>query len=71
MFVASEDATSGSFIAKADRISPVSSGCSHRAFCSAVPNMCSTSMLPVSGAWQLIASGAITGDHPEISAIGA
>lgn len=23
-------------------------------------------MLPVSGAWQLIASGATTGDHPEI-----
>ena len=28
-------------------------------------------MLPVSGAWQLIASGAMTGDHPEISAIAA
>lgn len=28
-------------------------------------------MLPVSGAWQLMASGAITGDHPEISATAA
>jgi hypothetical protein len=33
--------------------------------------MCSSSMLPVSGAWQLIASGAITGDQPEISATAA
>ena len=28
-------------------------------------------MLPVSGAWQLIASGAITGDQPDTSATGA
>ncbi len=71
MFVASEDATSGSVIAKAERISPASSGSSHRCFCSGVPNRCSTSMLPVSGAWQLIASGAITGDQPVISATDA
>ena len=71
MLVASEEATSGSVIAKADRSSPAISGCSHRSCCSAVPNMCSISMFPVSGAWQLIASGAITGDQPEISAIGA
>ena len=71
MLVASEDATSGSVIAKADRISPASSGSSHRFFCSSVPNMCSSSMLPVSGAWQLIASGAITGDQPETSATAA
>ena len=32
---------------------------------------CSVSMLPVSGAWQLIASGAMTGDQPEISATAA
>ncbi len=28
-------------------------------------------MLPLSGAWQLIASGAITGDQPETSATAA
>src|ERR1700688_280525 len=37
MLVASEDATSGSVIAKQDRISPASSGFSHFSFCSAVP----------------------------------
>ena len=61
MFVASELATSGSVIAKPERISPSSSGRSQRSFCSGVPNRCSTSMLPVSGAAQLIASGAIWG----------
>ena len=71
MFVASEDATSGSVIANADRISPESNGSSHCFFCSGVANRCSVSMLPVSGAWQLMASGAITGDHPEISATAA
>jgi hypothetical protein len=71
MFVASEDATSGSVIANADRISPESNGSSHCCFCSGVANRCSVSMLPVSGAWQLMASGAITGDHPEISATAA
>ena len=40
------------------------------AFCSGVPNRCSVSMLPVSGAWQLIASGAMTGDQPDTSATG-
>ena len=57
MLVASHEATSGSVMAKQDRISPSSSGWSHRSFCSAVPNMVSTSMLPVSGAEQLQASG--------------
>src|SRR5665811_165886 len=71
MFVASEDATSGSVIANADRISPASNGSSHCSFCSSVPNRCKVSMFPVSGAWQLIASGAITGDQPEISATAA
>src|SRR5450759_714571 len=71
MFVASEDATSGSVIANADRISPENNGSSHWVFCSGVPKRCSVSMLPVSGAWQLMASGAITGDHPEISATAA
>src|SRR5665647_668946 len=71
MFVASEDATSGSVIANADRISPENSGSSHWVFCSGVPKRCSVSILPVSGAAQLMASGAITGDHPEISATAA
>jgi hypothetical protein len=59
---------SGSVIANADRISPSSSGASHRSRCSGVPNRCRISMLPVSGAAQLIASGAITGDQPDTSA---
>ena len=70
MLVASELATSGSVIANAERISPSSSGISQRSFCSAVPNWCSTSMLPVSGAEQLQASEAI-GERPRISASGA
>jgi hypothetical protein len=41
---------------KAERISPASSGASQRACCAGVPYMCSTSMLPVSGALQLNAS---------------
>jgi hypothetical protein len=68
MLVASELATSGSVIAKADRMTPSSSGSSHCSCCCGVANRCSVSMFPVSGAWQLIASGAITGDQPEISA---
>ena len=71
MFVASEDATSGSVIENADRIRPSSSGSSQRAFCSGVPNSESSSMLPVSGAEQLSASGAIHGLRPVISASGA
>ena len=68
MFIASLLATSGSVIAKPERISPASSGSSQRCFCSSVPKMCSTSMLPVSGAAQLSASGAISGDQPVTSA---
>ena len=37
MLVASDDATSGSVMAKAERISPASSGSSHCSFCSSVP----------------------------------
>ena len=70
MLVASELATSGSVIAKHERISPSSSGRSHCSFCSSVPNMVSTSMLPVSGAAQLRASGA-RWLRPLISARGA
>merc|ERR1740130_1713024 len=55
MFVASEDATPGSVIAKQDRISWLSKGSSHSCFCSSLPNFASTSMLPVSGAEQFIA----------------
>lgn len=35
-------------IQKQERISPLSRGCSHVFFCSSVPNMCSTSIFPVS-----------------------
>src|SRR4051794_23373377 len=71
MFVASEEATSGSVIENADRIRPSSSGSSQRAFCSGVPNSESSSMLPVSGAEQFSASGASQGLRPVISASGA
>ncbi len=37
MFVASDEATSGSVMAKQERISPASSGSSQRSFCSSVP----------------------------------
>ena len=60
MLVASELATSGSVIAKPERISPSSSGRSQRSCCAAVPKSCSTSMLPLSGAEQLHTSAAIS-----------
>ena len=50
MFVASEDATAGSVIAKADRMVPSRSGSSHRSRCSGVAKSSRVSMLPVSGA---------------------
>mmetsp|Transcript_21783 Transcript_21783/g.68237 ORF Transcript_21783/g.68237 Transcript_21783/m.68237 type:complete len:255 (+) Transcript_21783:319-1083(+) len=52
-FVASEHALCGSVIAKHERISPRSSGCSHVCCCSRVPKCARSSMLPVSGAAQL------------------
>ena len=70
MLVASELATSGSVMAKAERMSPSSSGRSHWSFCASVPNSERTSMLPVSGAEQLHASEAI-GLRPSVSASGA
>ena len=70
ILVASDEATSGSVIAKAERISPLSSGSSQRSCCSAVPYRTSTSMLPVSGAEQLNTSGA-QGERPMISQSGA
>ncbi len=70
MFVASDEATSGSVMQKADRISPSSSGRSQRSCCSFVPNSARTSMLPVSGAAQLSASG-VRNERPLSSASGA
>jgi hypothetical protein len=37
MFVASDEATAGSVMAKAERISPASSGTSHSPFCASLP----------------------------------
>ena len=70
MLVASELATSGSVMMNAELISPSSSGSSQRSFCSGVPNRVRTSMLPVSGAAQLVASEAMW-LRPMISASGA
>src|SRR5699024_5224231 len=70
MFVASLEATSGSVIAKQDRISPAKSGSSHFFFCSSDPYRANTSILPVSGALQLNTSGAIK-ERPMISQSGA
>ena len=70
MFVASEEATPGSVMQNAERISPRSSGASQRSCCSALPYWTSTSALPVSGALQLKTSGA-SGERPICSASGA
>ena len=70
MFVASLEATAGSVMANADRISPSRSGWSHRSCCAGVPNMVRISMFPVSGAEQLHACEAMC-DRPMISARGA
>ncbi|KAL5450770.1 hypothetical protein PMIN07_008765 [Paraphaeosphaeria minitans] len=51
--VASDEARSGSVMLYADEKSPFISGCSHFFFCSGVQYLASSSMLPVSGAWQL------------------
>ena len=71
MLRASLEATAGSVIAKALRISPANSGSSHCVRCSSVANRCSVSMLPVSGAAQLVTSGAISMLQPVSSASGA
>ncbi len=68
--MASELATAGSVIRKAERISPSRSGPSHFSCCSGVPNLVKISMLPVSGAEQLSDSGPIP-LRPVISASGA
>mmetsp|Transcript_121358 Transcript_121358/g.377302 ORF Transcript_121358/g.377302 Transcript_121358/m.377302 type:complete len:298 (+) Transcript_121358:448-1341(+) len=69
MFVASLEATPGSVMAYAERISPLSSGSSHCFFCSGEPNFSRTSMLPVSGAEQFMEMFAM-GYMPRISAMG-
>ena len=46
---------------------PALSGSRYFAFCSSVPKRWKVSMLPVSGACELMASGAMTGDQPVIS----
>jgi hypothetical protein len=71
MLAASLEATSGSVMQNADLISPSSSGSSHSLRCCSEPNSSSSSMLPVSGAAQLSASGARKGLRPVISASGA
>ena len=70
-WVASEEAVSGSLMAKQERISPWRSGTSRRSCCSDVPKSASSPMLPVSGAEQLVASGASSMLRPMISARGA
>ena len=68
--VGSVEATSGSDMAKAERISPFSSGSSHCVRCCALAKRCSSSMLPVSGALQLKTSDAQC-RRPMVSASGA
>src|ERR1700737_389324 len=58
ILVASDDATAGSVIRNAERISPSISGRSHFFLCSLLPYRMNTSMLPVSGAEQLNTSEA-------------
>ena len=70
MLVASLEATSGSVMAKAERISPSSSGLSQRRLASSEPKRAMVSMLPVSGAEQLKTSLAQS-TRPMISASGA
>src|SRR5258707_11076433 len=70
MLVASDDATAGSVMQKAERISPASSGSSHSFLCASVPYFSIVSILPVSGAEQLNTSPAHW-MRPMISHIGA
>jgi hypothetical protein len=66
--VGSEPAFCGSVIEKPERISPASSGCSQRSFCSGEPKCASTSELPESGAWLPKTIGAQT-EEPSTSCI--
>ncbi len=72
MLVASDDATSGSVMQKDDRMLPSSSGASHsRLLRRPFRTPTSNSMLPVSGAAQLVATGASFGLRPSSSQSGA
>lgn len=68
MFFASALARIRSVITKALRISPFSSGISHCCFCASLPYFARTSILPVSGAEQFMASLAMS-DLPRSSAM--
>ena len=70
IFVASEEATAGSVMANAERISPLRRGFNHFSCCSSLAYLANTSMLPVSGAEQLKISEAIP-DLPISSHSGA
>ena len=70
IFLASDDAASGSLMAKQERISPISRGSNHSLRWAGVANRLSNSILPVSGALQLNTSEA-QGIRPMISASGA
>src|SRR2546428_8333689 len=70
ILVASDEATAGSVMRKAERIFPSSSGSHHCLTCSGVPYLSSVSMLPVSDAEQLKISGAHS-TRPMISQSGA
>src|SRR5262245_35727302 len=70
ILVASEEATSGSVMAKQERILPSSSGVSQRSLCSGLPYRSMVSILPVSGAEQLKTSDAIV-ERPITSHSGA
>src|SRR5579859_430974 len=58
ILVASDDATAGSVMQKAERISPASKGSSHSFLWASVPYRSMVSILPVSGAEQLNTSPA-------------
>ncbi len=70
MLVASELATQGSVIAKQERVLPSSNGSRNRSRWKGVANLASSSMLPVSGAEQFVAS-CDSGDAPISSHSGA
>ncbi len=70
MFVASDEATSGSVIENAERISPSSSGERKSCLTCSLPYRLRISMLPVSGAAQFSASDAKL-SLPSSSEIGA
>ena len=53
ILVASDEATPGSVMPKADLISPLSNGLRYFSLCSSLPYLSRTSILPVSGAEQL------------------